>query len=123
MNQYPLWKNLLVFIVVLLGGFFALPNLFDQDPSMEISAQRDAVIDQTTESRVQQALETVMKQRTTIVIAHRLSTVIHADHIVVLDYGRKISDGTPDTVRNDPAVVSAYLGEDEADEAMPGEGD
>jgi preprotein translocase subunit SecD len=59
MNQYPLWKNLLVLFVVLLGGFFALPNLFDQDPSMEISAQRDAVIDQTTESRVRQALDKV----------------------------------------------------------------
>lgn len=46
----------MVLLVVLLGGLFALPNLFDQDPSMEISAQRDAVIDQTTESRVQQAL-------------------------------------------------------------------
>ncbi|MEW8248774.1 MAG: protein translocase subunit SecD [Candidatus Thiodiazotropha sp.] len=59
MNQYPLWKNLMVLAVVLLGGLFALPNIFDQDPSMEISAQRDAVIDQTTESRVQQALEKV----------------------------------------------------------------
>ncbi|MBT2970832.1 MAG: protein translocase subunit SecD [gamma proteobacterium symbiont of Ctena orbiculata] len=59
MNQYPLWKNLMVLVVVLLGGLFALPNIFDQDPSMEISAQRDAVIDQTTESRVQEALEKV----------------------------------------------------------------
>ncbi|MES9813134.1 MAG: protein translocase subunit SecD [Candidatus Thiodiazotropha sp.] len=59
MNQYPLWKNLMVLLVVLLGGLFALPNLFDQDPSMEISAQRDAVIDQTTGSRVQQALDNV----------------------------------------------------------------
>ncbi len=49
----------MVLLVVLLGGLFALPNLFDQDPSMEISAQRDAVIDQTTESRVQQALDKV----------------------------------------------------------------
>ncbi|MES9993508.1 MAG: protein translocase subunit SecD [Candidatus Thiodiazotropha sp.] len=59
MNQYPLWKNLMVLIVVLLGGLFALPNVFDQDPSMEISAQREAVIDQSTESRVQQALDKV----------------------------------------------------------------
>lgn len=49
----------MVLVVVLLGGLFALPNIFDQDPSMEISAQRDAVIDQTTESRVQEALEKV----------------------------------------------------------------
>ncbi|MCU7856273.1 MAG: protein translocase subunit SecD [Candidatus Thiodiazotropha sp. (ex Lucinoma borealis)] len=57
MNQYPLWKNLLVLTVVLLGGLFALPNLFDQDPSMEISAQRDAVIDQATQSRIEQVLQ------------------------------------------------------------------
>ncbi len=49
----------MVLAVVLFGGLFALPNIFDQDPSMEISAQRDATIDQTTESRVKQALDKV----------------------------------------------------------------
>jgi preprotein translocase subunit SecD len=57
MNQYPLWKNLLVLVVVLLGGLYALPNIFDQDPSMEISAQRGIVIDQTTQAQVEQALQ------------------------------------------------------------------
>ncbi len=57
MNQYPLWKNLLVLVVVLLGGLYALPNIFDQDPSMEISAQRGVVIDQTTQVQVEQALQ------------------------------------------------------------------
>jgi branched-chain amino acid transport system ATP-binding protein len=49
-----------------------------------------------------------------LLIEHDMSVVMEiSNHVVVLDYGRKISDGTPDTVRNDPAVIRAYLGEDE----------
>jgi len=48
-----------------------------------------------------------------MLIEHDMSVVMGiADHIVVLDYGRKISDGTAATVRGDPAVVRAYLGDD-----------
>ncbi|WP_177418178.1 protein translocase subunit SecD [endosymbiont of Lamellibrachia barhami] len=57
MNQYPLWKNLLVVIVVLVGAFFALPNIYDQDPSMEISGTRRATVDDTTMARITQAME------------------------------------------------------------------
>jgi branched-chain amino acid transport system ATP-binding protein len=41
-----------------------------------------------------------------------------SDHVIVLDYGRKISDGDAFSVRNDPNVIKAYLGEAE-DEALP----
>jgi len=42
-----------------------------------------------------------------------------SDHVVVLDYGRKIADGSPEHVRNDEQVIRAYLGEDEDDELPP----
>jgi preprotein translocase subunit SecD len=56
MNRYPLWKNLLVAIVVLIGLIYALPNMFDQDPALEISGSRRAQVDEQTEQRVRTAL-------------------------------------------------------------------
>ena len=54
-----------------------------------------------------------------LLIEHDMSVVMEiSDHVVVLDYGRKISDGSPHQVRNDPAVIRAYLGEEE-DEDLP----
>ena len=53
-----------------------------------------------------------------LLIEHDMSVVMGiSDHVVVLDYGKKISDGTPDTVKNDPAVIRAYLGVDEEEAA------
>ncbi len=52
-----------------------------------------------------------------LLIEHDMSVVMEiSDHVVVLDYGTKISDGTPEQVRSDPKVIAAYLGaEDEAE--------
>jgi len=57
MNQYPLWKNILVLAVILLGSLYALPNVYDQDPSMEITGTRRADVNEDTVKRVSDALQ------------------------------------------------------------------
>lgn len=57
MNRYPLWKNLLILGVVLLGLLLALPNLFPQDPSIEVSAARGAELGESSLEELRLALE------------------------------------------------------------------
>ncbi|WP_258052143.1 ABC transporter ATP-binding protein [Mesorhizobium sp. INR15] len=66
-----------------------------------------SALDNEAEARVQEALTHVMQGRTTIVIAHRLSTVVNADHIVVMEQGRLVEEGTHASLMADPHSVYA----------------
>ncbi len=56
MNQYPLWKYLLIVAVLAIGLFFALPNIYGNNPAVQIKADRSAPVDEILEGRVVDAL-------------------------------------------------------------------
>ena len=64
------------------------------DPRILILDEATSAVDAYTESVIQESLEELMKGRTSIIIAHRLSTVKSADRIIVLDRGKIIEEGT-----------------------------
>jgi ATP-binding cassette subfamily B protein len=57
-----------------------------------------SAVDNETEAALQRSIQRISRGRTTIVIAHRLSTVRHADRIVVLDHGKVVEDGHHDSL-------------------------
>ena len=76
----------------------ALARVLLKDPAIFILDEATASVDPFTEAQIQEGLDYVMSDRTTIVIAHRLSTVKHADRIIVMDRGRITEEGTHDSL-------------------------
>jgi ABC-type multidrug transport system fused ATPase/permease subunit len=64
-----------------------------KDPRVLILDEATSSLDSTSETLIQQALEPLMRGRTSLVIAHRLSTVVRADMIHVVDGGRIVESG------------------------------
>ena len=69
---------------------------FLADPAVLILDEATSSLDIPSERLVQEALQTLLSDRTAVIIAHRLSTVAIADRVLVMEHGRVVEDGTPD---------------------------
>jgi ATP-binding cassette subfamily B protein len=76
----------------------AIARTLLKDPDLLIFDEATSALDTRTEVAIQQEIEAVSAQRTTLVIAHRLSTVVGADQILVMDHGRIIESGNHATL-------------------------
>ena len=72
----------------------AIARTILKSPPVLMLDEATSALDSHTEKEIQDALESVARDRTSLVIAHRLSTVVHADNIIVLDHGEIVEQGT-----------------------------
>ena len=72
--------------------------MFLKNPPILILDEATSALDNTTEILIQQALDELCKGRTTIVVAHRLSTIKHADEIAVIADGKIVEQGDHETL-------------------------
>ena len=84
----------------------AIARLLLKAPSIVVLDEATAHLDSESEAAVQRALDAALEGRTSLVIAHRLSTVRNADQILVLDDGRIVECGTHDRAARPRAVCT-----------------
>ena len=74
----------------------AIARVFLKDPAIVVLDEATSSLDTESERAVEAAMEDLLRNRTTLIIAHRLSTVRRADRVLVLDHGRIVESGTHD---------------------------
>jgi len=96
----------------------AIARTILKSPPILMLDEATSALDSHTEKDIQDALERVARERTSLVIAHRLSTVVHADNIIVLDHGEIVEQGTHlELLAKGGLYASLWARQREADEA------
>ncbi len=96
----------------------AIARTILKSPPILMLDEATSALDSHTEKEIQDALDRVARDRTSLVIAHRLSTVVHADNIIVLDHGEIVEQGThPELLAKGGLYASLWARQREADEA------
>ena len=101
--------------VMLSGGQrqrLAIARAILRDAKVLILDEATSALDNESEVKVQEALEKVMLGRTTIIIAHRLSTVEHADNIIVVDEGKIVEQGNHATLMSENGLYTKMVQRD-----------
>ncbi|MGM8891955.1 hypothetical protein ACS8FA_14070, partial [Psychrobacter sp. 1Y1] len=57
LNKYPMWKNLMVIVIIAIGAFYAIPNLYGEDHAVQVVATRGAEVSASTMSTVNDVLK------------------------------------------------------------------
>ncbi|WP_413775640.1 ABC transporter ATP-binding protein [Micromonospora sp. RTGN7] len=87
----------------------ALARAYVADPDLLVLDEATSAVDPATEVRLQRALDAVTRGRTTLAIAHRLSTAQAADEVIVVDRGRVVQRGPHDELVRDPDSIYGLL--------------
>lgn len=87
----------------------AIARALLKDPQILLLDEATSALDNDSENIVQEALERLMRGRTTVVVAHRLSTVRNADHIVVMGDGRVLEQGSYSTLIEQDGVFAGLV--------------
>jgi subfamily B ATP-binding cassette protein MsbA len=109
-----LWTEIHERGIVLSGGQkqrLAIARAFLRNPRILILDEATSALDSRAERHIQEALDRLLRNRTAIVIAHRLSTVVNADRIVVIDAGRVMQIGTHAELVNAPGLYAQLYAE------------